>query len=258
MKKCTRCGIIRPHADFHRRTASKDGLDFRCKPCKSAIKAADYRKSADKVKARVAEYRRQNPEKVSAAKKAAYRKKPEYYRKKHREYYEENRGRALEYSAEYRAKNIERIQQRDQAYKEENRERLNALQRRYQRVNKDRLNKYQRRYRKERMRSDPVYALEQTCRRRLLIAFAKAGFSKKSPTKEMLGCNFEELKAHLESQFRDGMTWGNRGEWHIDHIIPLASAKTEAELLRLFHYTNLQPLWAEENLAKGAKMPEAA
>ena len=49
------------------------------------------------------------------------------------------------------------------------------------------------------------------------------------------------------------MTWNNRSEWHIDHIIPLSSAKTEEELYKLFHYTNLQPLWAKDNLIKGKK-----
>ena len=63
----------------------------------------------------------------------------------------------------------------------------------------------------------------------------------------------EFLKEHLESQFIDGMGWDNRVEWHIDHIIPLSSAKTEDELYRLCHYTNLQPLWAEDNLKKGNK-----
>jgi hypothetical protein len=51
------------------------------------------------------------------------------------------------------------------------------------------------------------------------------------------------------------MTWENRGEWHVDHIIPFASAKTEEDIVRLAHYTNLQPLWAKENLEKGDKMP---
>jgi len=52
------------------------------------------------------------------------------------------------------------------------------------------------------------------------------------------------------------MSWDNYGEWHIDHIIPLCSATTVEELEKLCHYTNLQPLWAEENLFKGGKMPE--
>jgi hypothetical protein len=58
----------------------------------------------------------------------------------------------------------------------------------------------------------------------------------------------------LETQFTDGMSWDNRSEWHIDHIIPLSSAKTEDELYKLCHYENLQPLWAEDNLKKGARI----
>lgn len=72
-----------------------------------------------------------------------------------------------------------------------------------------------------------------------------------------LGCSIEELKIHLESQFQEGMSWGNYGlkGWHIDHIKPLASfdLTKEEELKEACHYTNLQPLWAEDNLSKGAK-----
>ena len=70
---------------------------------------------------------------------------------------------------------------------------------------------------------------------------------------------FKELRSkgvtipHLEKQFAIGMSWENRSEWHIDHIIPLSSAKTEDEVYKLCHYTNLQPLWAEDNLKKSNK-----
>jgi hypothetical protein len=67
-------------------------------------------------------------------------------------------------------------------------------------------------------------------------------------------CSFEEFFIHIESQFIDGMSWENRSLWHIDHIIPLATAKTEEEILRLNHYTNLRPLWALDNLKKGSKI----
>lgn len=70
----------------------------------------------------------------------------------------------------------------------------------------------------------------------------------------MLGCDYGTLAAHLESKFTEGMDWSNRGKWHIDHVMPLASAKTEDELTALCHYTNLQPLWAYDNLSKGAKV----
>jgi hypothetical protein len=75
-------------------------------------------------------------------------------------------------------------------------------------------------------------------------------------TTEFLGCNVLELKNHLEFQFKEGMSWNNHGlfGWHIDHIKPLSSAKTEKELYILCHYTNLQPLWAKDNLSKGNKI----
>jgi hypothetical protein len=59
-----------------------------------------------------------------------------------------------------------------------------------------------------------------------------------------------------EEKFTEGMSWDNKNEWHIDHIIPLSSAQTEEELYKLCHYTNLQPLWAEDNLRKSNKIVE--
>lgn len=72
-----------------------------------------------------------------------------------------------------------------------------------------------------------------------------------------LGCSIEELKSHLESKFHEGMSWDNYGKdgWHIDHIKPLASydLSDPEEFKRACHYSNLQPLWAEDNLRKGSK-----
>ena len=79
--------------------------------------------------------------------------------------------------------------------------------------------------------------------------------SKKNKTFDIVGCTPEFLKEHLENQFVNGMSWENYGYhgWHIDHKIPLSSAKTEEEIYKLYHYTNLQPLWAEDNLKKSNK-----
>ena len=75
-------------------------------------------------------------------------------------------------------------------------------------------------------------------------------------TMNYLGCDYVCLVAHLESLFQEGMTWENYGKngWHMDHVIPLARAKTEEELIPLLHYSNLQPLWAFDNLSKGDRM----
>jgi len=116
----------------------------------------------------------------------------------------------------------------------------------YREANKEKLSEHLRNRRK----NDPLFKLKCNLRNRTRIAFKSGGYRKTSKTQEMLGVDWEVVSAHIERQFTKGMSWSNYGEWHIDHIIPLSSAKTEAEIIKLCHYSNLQPLWAEENLSK--------
>ena len=76
----------------------------------------------------------------------------------------------------------------------------------------------------------------------------------KNKTFDFVGCEPKMLIKHIEEQFKDGINWDNYGRWHIDHIIPLSSAKTEEELYKLCHFTNLQPMWALDNIKKGSKI----
>jgi hypothetical protein len=80
--------------------------------------------------------------------------------------------------------------------------------------------------------------------------------TQRNKTYDIVGIEINDLKRHIEKQFTKGMNWENYGMygWHIDHIIPLCSANDENELLKLFHYTNLQPLWAEDNLKKNGRI----
>ena len=109
---------------------------------------------------------------------------------------------------------------------------------------------YNSEYEKKRRETDTIFYLRKKVRNRIRDYFRY----KTKTTIEYLGCEIELLKEHLEKQFVDGMTWENKGDWHIDHIIPLSSAKTEDELYKLCHYTNLQPLWAIDNIKKGKKI----
>ena len=99
--------------------------------------------------------------------------------------------------------------------------------------------------------------IASSARNRILKAIKSKKFKKNKRTVFMLGCSLEFLMEHLELKFTAGMTHENHGLWHVDHIIPLASAKTEEEMYALCHYTNLQPLWAHENLSKGDKILKA-
>jgi len=116
-------------------------------------------------------------------------------------------------------------------------------------------------YQNNRYKIDEWYKIKQCLRSRIIQALSKQGTYKKCRTMDIVGCSKEYLKQHLESQFQDGMSWDNYGlyGWHIDHIRPCASFDlTDPEQQKeCFHYSNLQPLWAEDNLKKGAKYQEA-
>lgn len=87
-------------------------------------------------------------------------------------------------------------------------------------------------------------------------ALKRIGGIKSTSTARILGCTPKELMLIIGGMLKPGMTWENRGHvWHIDHVIPLSSAKTTDDIIRLWHYTNLQPLWAEDNIRKSNKMP---
>lgn len=116
--------------------------------------------------------------------------------------------------------------------------------------NKDKRNKRV----KERMLEDSLYRFKVKVRKFICQSFKRRKESKMMHTEDVLGCSFEEFMNHICSLFRDGMTIDNYGEWQIDHIIPLSTAETNEDVVRLCHYTNLQPLWASENRAKSNKI----
>ncbi len=117
---------------------------------------------------------------------------------------------------------------------------------------------YNRTTRKERFKNDKQFRFASKLRIRMLEIFKRYGAKKKNKTVELLGCDIKTAYKHIESQFKEGMTWENHSydTWHIDHIIPVSSfdLTDKEEQKKCFHYTNLQPLWAKENLKKGTKI----
>lgn len=111
-------------------------------------------------------------------------------------------------------------------------------------------------YKKNRRANDHMYRFTENLRTRARTFLNnQMPYGKKSKTTELLGADYITVYDHIESLFTSGMSWWMIGKHiHIDHIIPLSSAKTEEEAIKLFHYTNLQPLWAEDNLKKGSKI----
>jgi hypothetical protein len=140
-------------------------------------------------------------------------------------------------------------------YKKQNIDEISEYQRQYQLNNKDVLNKKNVLRKKLRYTNNINYRLKTNIRNLIVKAFKRNGFSKVSKTLDILGCTFGEFKLHLENKFEEWMSWDNKGRyngdfnygWDIDHIIPISFAKTEEELIKLNHYTNLQPLCSKIN-----------
>ena len=160
--------------------------------------------------------------------------------------------------------------ERNRIYASENKESLKATQKAYQQKHKENIllrhkewikenleshREYHRVYMGDRYKNEINFRLANALRSRVRGAF-KSGGEKAEKTMELLGCSVQHVKDHLESQFTEGMTWENQGEWHIDHIRPCASfdLTDPEEQKKCFHWTNLQPLWAQDNLRKGAKI----
>ena len=136
----------------------------------------------------------------------------------------------------------------DTIWRKANVEKKSASNKAYREANKEKLKAYFTEHARTKRRSDSTVRLKHNLRRRLNKAIR--GIAKSKSTLEMLGAPIEHVRSHLESKFQPGMTWENYGQWHVDHVVPLALAKTSQEMEALFHYTNLQPLWALDNIRK--------
>lgn len=160
----------------------------------------------------------------------------------------------------YRENNKELITSQKKAYYNANKEKIKAkdklkyqkrkpLIQQHNKENRLIINKRHREYIAERSK-DPLFKLRRYIPKLIRISINRYGYSKKSKTYSILGCTWNELKIHFESKFEPWMNWDNRSKyngelnygWDIDHIIPVSSAKTEEEMMKLNHYTNLQPL----------------
>lgn len=224
MKKCSTCKNEKALTEFAKRKANKDGYNGQCKKCRHEW-LVDYRsKNRDKILARRNEWKLKNKDRVDEVNRKYYEDnidKIKLTRKvQWQKYYSDNKDALLEKNKVYKSKNLKR------------RREINSIRR----------------------KEDPIFNLRQTLSSRTAKAFTVKGYNKRTKTFDMLGCDWNIAKEHIERQFAKGMSWDNRSEWHIDHKIPLSSAKNKDELKALCHYTNLQPLWAIDNITKGDKV----
>lgn len=233
MKACNRCKETKDESAFRRGS--------QCRACDKIVKRAWEAANPDKVKAqkhrsylynrdeilaKTAEYQRVNRTKLAPKKLAAARRRvaedPEKYRAKERA---RRTGENREAYLEYRKASYHRRKERDNAYQ------------------------------RERWKNDINWKLK--CRLRWFLRQGLKGRQKCTRAEELLGCDIESFKLHLESLFQPGMSFENYGKWHIDHIMPCAifDLTNREHQKRCFHFSNLRPLWAEDNLRKSASVP---
>ena len=203
------------------------------------LKCLETGEENDIKKAKIKEYKRKH-----------YILNKEKYLKSMSEWYLKNKENRKIYRIEWYKKNKELVLKRSKQYYENNKEKRINYQKIWKIKNRDLITKRERKKRQ----TNPTYKLLNNLRRRILLALK--GNKKSTNTLILLGVpNLEFLWNHLESTFKPGMTRENHGLWHIDHIRPCSSfdlSKSE-EQVKCFHYTNLQALWAHENLSKSNK-----
>jgi hypothetical protein len=262
MKICSnqKCQIEKNESEFNKNKNTKDGLQHQCRACQKQYKKEHKQEKTEyqkqwriEHKEELVEYEKQryikNKYKIDEKSKQHHIDNPEYAK----QYYSENKKEILECHKQYRIENKEEVCKKSKEWRDQNPE--------YQREYRIKNPEYKKQYEREKLKTDLNYKLSHYLRARLNKAIN--GDYKSGSAINDLGCSIEELCIRLVSLFYnrystgEKMTWKNYGkEWHIDHIIPLSffDLTDRGQLLIAVHYTNLQPLWKEDNLSKGNRL----
>ncbi len=250
-KTCSRCGQTFPATTefFHRSSVTHDRLHTWCKACVSQYKKEYLERNREDIRGYGKEYRERNQEAVSEHNK---------------EYRERNRDHIAKVGKQYLANhphafrtwyrdNAEHRREYMRQYREQHAAQITGLTRDWYARNRDHVREYRKRFAEDpRSRICNVIGAAM-CRG---IRGGKGG----RHWEELVGYTLADLMEHLESLFLPGMSWGNHGHygWHIDHIRPRTSFKytsvNDPEFRECWALSNLQPLWAKDNLSKGAKI----
>lgn len=267
-KYCNTCKTYQPLDNFHKCAAHKDGLASNCKNCTKRWNSKWWKNNKIEASEKRATYYARNKEEINRKAREKWandvggiktkvreRAQTEEYRQKRRERYakwaEKNKDKIRERQKEYRERNLEKSHKWAKTYREQHKEQIAEYHKKYREKNREMLNKKA----LERLHNNPRHKMKEQTRNMIRNALRSKNHRKNSRTKEILGCNLEFFCDYLLS------TWEKRykqkwdGEpYHIDHIIPLATAKTEEEIIKLCHYKNLQMLTPNDNMEKSDRI----
>lgn len=285
-KICKHCGIEKPFSEYQKAGGGK-WLQPYCKPCDTIRKQKYVLANEDKVKHKRKSYYIENKDTIIGNSKKRYWDNPEAARKYRKEYNEANPEAKKKRDKEYRrkfgkiqdhrqklrreanseyfkkkAKEIRdkrtpeeklKISEYSKTYRENNKEKYNE----YRKKNREYFREKKRLYCRKKNAEDISYKIVKNLRTRIRFALKKDGAIKSDTTANLLGCSIDYFVEYFKSLFSEGMTWERfmNGEIQIDHKKPCAKfdLTDHEQQKQCFHYTNLQPLWWQDNLKKGAK-----
>ena len=275
-KVCIKCGLEKPLTEFSFDKANGKFINT-CKACKCLVTKKNYEKNKDRRKAYAKAYAIENQEKVRVYRKEYYdthadrareysrqynkdhqdeiRVKSKIYRQEHKDeirerdkrYNEAHKEQIAERRKIWAREHAEQLAERNKKYRAENAERISQRRKEYAKKNRKRITKYY----LDKRATDPLFKLSTQIRGLIRISLKKKGYGKDTHTYEILGCDYKTLWAHLKQTWLKnyGQEWDGE-DYHIDHIVPLATAKTEQEVKDLCYYKNLQLLKPKDNLVK--------
>lgn len=257
-KTCTHCGREKLLEEFYKRSSSKDGLMTWCKTCYSEWAAEYYKKNKDKIQRKHKEYNSsyEVKERIRARTRTEeYKNKRREYEKTHKDiikrkrdrYYANHRDAIIAHNTEYRRKNPDKAHQWAKTYREKHKEQISEYHKKYINENREK----HREHIRNRLHTDELFKVKEQTRNMIRYALRSSGHRKESSTKDILGCELDFFFEYLKDTWaqRYGEPWSGQ-PFHIDHIIPLATAKTEEDVIKLCHYTNLQMLTPSDNRDK--------
>ena len=244
---CSKCKIEKPISEFGKARDRTRGHRSQCKYCLKEYE----KKNKLHIQERKRVYRQTHKEKLAA-------KRHEYYlnnKDKVKEYELQNADRIKEVHKAYRESNKELINKNNRVYQKANLDKFRVGNKKHYKKNKANILKKGNEWKINKINSDPLYKLKVRTRTLVYCAFKNKTFKKGTKTTNILDCSFKEFKKHIESQFESWMTWDNYGMyngefnygWDLDHIIPISTASTEEDVIKLNHYTNFQPLCSHTN-----------
>ena len=220
-KKCLgKCGLEKELLEFGKHSISKDGLKSCCKECRKE----EYQLNKEKIE--------------KTAKK----------------WYQDNKEKALETRKNYRDENKQKIAKNKKKWYIKNYKKISEQKKEYYIKNREKIKKRTKQYTNNKLKNDIKYKILHNLRRRINHVLNKN--NKSLSTMMLIGCEIDYLMYHIQNRFTKGMSWDNYGLWHIDHRRPCASfdLSKPSEQRKCFHFSNLQPLWAEDNFKKGSKI----